>query len=126
MKTTFFTLCLVLLLSGVGYPQVSFTITGRLGSTAQVTLTAPVAAVVQAIVDDTNKRNGCDMVAKTCPRGGAFQTIQSYVTDRANEIFSTYEKQIGELQKTVACNTWKGLSDVDRDAIKQKLGGAPC
>lgn len=126
MKTILLVFCFVLLLVGISYSQTSFEITGKLGSTAQVTLTAPVAAVVQAIVDSANKTNGCDMIAKTCPRGGAFQTIQSYIQDRVNEIFASYEKQVLQAQKVSACETWKTLSTADKDAIKQKLRGAPC
>lgn len=126
MKTLFLTFGFVLLLTGIGYSQTSFTITGKLGSTAEVTLTAPVAAVMRAVVDDANRRNDCDMVAKTCPRGGAFHTVQSYLTDRVNEVFSSYEKQVLEAGRILACKTWKTLSAVDQDTIKQKLGGAPC
>lgn len=126
MRTIRFSFGFVLLLMGIGYSQTSFEIKGKLGSTAQVTLTAPVAAVVQALVDDANRKNGCDMVAKTCPRGGAFQTVPSYIQDRVNEIFASYEKQVLQMQNISACERWKTLSVVDQDAIKQKLGGAPC
>lgn len=126
MKKVFLAFCFVLLSVGMANAQVSFTITGRLGSTAQVTLTAPVVTVVQAVVDAANKHNGCDMIAKTCPRGGAFQTIASYLTDRIDEVFRSYESQVLEGQKVAACGTWKTLSMIDRQPIIDKLGGDPC
>lgn len=126
MKTLFFTFCFLTLWSiEFAYSQMSFTITGKQGSTASVTLTAPVAALMQAVVDDVNTKNGCNMIAKTCPRGGAFQTVMSYLTDRVNEAFDASARQVREKQKASACEIWKTLTTAKKDAITTDLGGNP-
>lgn len=117
---------LLLFWASTGLAQMTFTVTGKAGSTAQVTLTAPVVAVVQVLVDQINKNRKCDLIAKTCPGEMAFHTVVSFVEDRVNEAFASYAKDVAERQKTSACKAWKELSVADQDAIKAKLGGAPC